>query len=94
MKRKIRWKKNPPPTGLAAVCSGPVSHKLHDGEQEFATVRAMRSRHTVTGWMWSCPTNKDLGIPWHNTADSPKPTIEEAKAEAVAFIKSHLDKLL
>ena len=90
MKKKLRWKKNKRPTGLAAVCAGPVSHRLHDGETDYATVSPLRKRYEVVGWYWVA--FRQGSIPHENTCGSPKPTIEEAKAEAFAFIKSHLEQ--
>jgi len=87
MKRKLRWKKQPKETGLRAVCAGPVSHDLHDGETVYATVSCLRKNYSVTGWYFYTMT-RDL--PRMNTCDKPKATIEEAKAECLEYVKKHL----
>jgi hypothetical protein len=84
----LRWKKEPAETGLRSVCAGPRSSKLWDGETEFASVYAHSTRHTgKTGWYWVASGG---GIPYNNTCGFTGESEQDAKAEAMAYVKKHL----
>jgi hypothetical protein len=87
--KKLRWKKDPKVTGLAAVGSGPRGSYLHDGEQQYASVgplgggwRPMRGWYWVAGWE-SC-------VPYFNSCNNLVPTEEEAKLQASNYVNQHL----
>jgi hypothetical protein len=83
-KKRLRWKKQPRPTGLAGVCCGPQPHKLSDGETEFATVYPHGGRHRpLLGWYYVAR----IGAEYINTCDAAVPTVEEAKELAMNWIK-------
>lgn len=81
---RLRWKMMAAPKGLAAVGAGPRSHELHDGEKRYAEVSCMRSGkwYWVAGW--------DSGVPHKNTCGEPTDTADQAKAQAMAYVKSYM----
>ncbi len=84
---RLRWKLNPRETGLARVGAGPRGSTLRDGSgKRYATVSALGSGHD--GWFWVAGWGS--GVPHKNTCDAPCATVEEAKAQAMAYVKSHL----
>lgn len=91
----LRWKKNPRPTGLARIGSGPVGSKLRspDGE-EFAVVYAHHGRsatYAQKGWYWVAPANAQMEIPYFNSChETDVKTEAEAKAAAVAYIRKYV----
>lgn len=85
---RLRWKLKPKETGLRAIGAGHRSSWLHDGTKHYATVSALRQRHAVTGWFWVAGWGS--GVPHENTCNDPVPTAEEAKAQALAYVKQHL----
>lgn len=92
-KTHLRWKKNPVETGLRAVAvdSSRRGSKLHDGEHEYASVYGLGYHWTSrrsNGWYWVASG----GVPYMNTCNSPVSTEEEAKADAMAYVKQHLAK--
>lgn len=85
----LRWKKEPPETGLRRVGAGPRSSWLHDGKTKFATVSAKRQNFgSYSGWYWVA--GWDSGAPHKNTCNEPCETEQEAKAQAMAYVKAHL----
>jgi hypothetical protein len=80
---KLRWKLQPRETGLRAVGARPRGSVLHDGEKRFAVVSP-----TDGGWYWVAGWSS--GIPHKNTWATPVDTVEEAKAQAMAYVKEHL----
>jgi len=92
MKKKLRWKKDPKPTGLASVCAGPRSSKLWDGEKEYAIVSALGGvlRGSVKSWYWYSPSNA-TGVHM-NTCNNPCETEEEAKVQAMEWVKKRLSE--
>ncbi len=89
MKKRLRWKREPRITGLAAVCANPRGSEYTDGEKTYARTvsfgyRDLRKR---TGWWWYASGD---GVPRKSTCDEPIPTEEEAKALAAAYVKSFL----
>lgn len=85
----LRWKKNARPTGLARVGAGPSGSTLRkDGSIEVARVMALRHNYATTGWFWVAASNS--GIPYYNSCDKPVKTEEEAKLQAVAYVKKHI----
>jgi len=87
MKIKLRWKLKPAATGLMAVGAGPRGSILHDGEKTFAQVIAHRGG---TSWYWVAGWDSD--VPYMNTCEAPVPTAEEAKAQALAYVKCHIQQ--
>jgi hypothetical protein len=45
-----------------------------------------QDRYTITGWYWYCATDDVMNIELRNTYDTPVPTVDEAKAQAKAYI--------
>jgi hypothetical protein len=84
---RLRWKKEPRETGLRAINARPRSSFLRDADgQRYACVSEIRgSWYWVAGW--------GSGIPHRNTCETPVTTEEKAKADAHAYVKSHLDAL-
>ena len=92
MMEKLRWKLHPAETCLRAVGAGPRSSDLHDGEKRYAVVYPIGGgwRAPLTGWYWVA--GWDSGVPHENTCYRPCVTVEQAKAEAMAYVKAHLAK--
>lgn len=88
---KLRWKKHPRETGLAAVGANPNrSSSLHDGTDEFASVYPLGGSWNtgpMRGWYWVAFGQ----VPHCNTYNhTPYETEAEAKAAAMAYVKKHL----
>lgn len=85
---RLRWKLNPRETGLRCVIAGPRGSTLRDESgQRYAVVECLRSRE---GWFWVAGWGS--GVPHENTCESPCATAEEAKAQALAYVKAHIKK--
>lgn len=85
----LRWKLHPRETGLRAVCAGPRGSDYHDGKKIYAKVQALGGGGRLTvGWFWVA--GWDSGIPHKNTSRTPVATADEAKAQAMAYVKEHL----
>lgn len=82
--RRLRWKKNPPETGLRAVVAGPRGSKLHDGETKFASVDYSRYH----GWYWVAGWGS--GVPRYNSAGTPCESEAEAKRQAEEYVRACL----
>lgn len=87
---RLRWRRDPGETGLRAVGAGPRGFKLFDANgMQFASVNYTRSGggwYYVVGW-----AARDLGlVPHVNTADTPVSSPDEAKAQALAFVRARL----
>lgn len=78
-----RWRSTPKAKGLARVGQGPTGIQLREGTTVIIQVvpKYAYPYRTREGWYWY-----GLG---QNTCNSPCATIEEAKAEASAFYKTH-----
>lgn len=87
----LRWKKQPPETGLRSVAVNPAkrSSDLHDGTKTYATVSAL-DYHVLSsrgsGWYWVAFE----GVPYRNTCNEKPQTEHEAKAAALAYVKTHM----
>ena len=82
-KKCLRWKKDPRETGLAAIGAGPRSSRLQYGQIE-ASVNALGGGwRPLRGWYWVV---KSPGC-FRNTCDTPYKTEEEAKAQAMQYVK-------
>ena len=92
MSGRLRWKLGYKPTGLSVIGSGPRSSILWDGETKYAHVNPIGggSHGPVTGWYWVCSSDAPGG--YVNTCNDPRTTEAEAKADAMAWIKSKLPK--
>lgn len=86
MKIRLRWKLKPAVTGLMAIGAGPRGSILHDGEKTYAQVSSNRSG---TEWYWVSGWDSD--VPYCNTHDRSVASVEEAKAQALAYVKSHVE---
>ncbi len=89
---KLRWKLEPAETGLRSIGAGPRSSNLHDGTTKFASVSSLGGNWAgpVTGWYWVAGWDSD--VPYKNTCGDPAATAEEAKAQAMAYVREHLAK--
>ena len=90
MATRLRWKLEPKETGLRSIGAGPRSSRLHDGSTTYAMVSAARVglRHEWNGWYWVAGWNS--GIPHKNTCGKLCATADEAKAQAMDYVKQHL----
>ena len=85
------WKMAPRETGLRAIFAGPRSHELWmrndagDTRIRVATVSALRRGYETVGWYWVARAD-DLGIPLLNSCGKPASTVDEAKAQARAYV--------
>ncbi len=84
--KKRRWKQGPKETGMMSGTAGLRSTELHDGAQRYAVVSPLRSGqwYWVAGW--------SSGVPHKNTCNEPVATVEEAKAQALAYVELHVAK--
>ena len=90
-KKRLRWKKHAPETGLRAVGAGPYrSSDLHDGFNVYATVYPSGGdwRGPLLGWYWV--SNADLVGEYVNTCTELLQDEAKAKANAKAFVVSML----
>lgn len=86
---RLRWKREKAETGLMAVCAPPRGYEYHDGEKLYAVVSPlMNSGRSVVGWYWVAGWGSD--VPHKNTCGTPCATQEEAKAQAVRYVKHHI----
>lgn len=84
---RLRWKLDPKMTGLARVIAGPRGSTLRDENgKRYAVVESLGRSHD--GWYWVAGWESE--VPYKNTCDAPCSTVEEAKAQALDFVKSHL----
>lgn len=90
---RLRWKKNPPETGLRAVGAGPRGSKLHDGVKEYAHLYPDGGnwRKPLAGWYWVCAA--DAVGEYMNTCNDPAPDEKTAKAQAMAWVQEKLASL-
>jgi len=87
---RLRWKKQPPERGLRAVVAAPRGYELTDGTKHYATVSALSvGFHRYSDWYWVA-RNDERGVPLRNTCHEPVATVEQAKADAMAYVKQHL----
>lgn len=84
---KLRWKLQPRETGLRAIGAGPRGSELHDGEKRFAVVSP------TDGDKWYWVAGWSSGLPHKNTWQTPVATVEEAKAQAMAYVKEQIRKV-
>lgn len=86
----MRWKKDPRPTGLAGIAAPPSSHWLRDGEIKLACV-SPSGRSASGTWYWVAGWDgRELGVSHRNTCDKPVATVEEAKDQAMAYVREQL----
>ena len=72
-----RWRKQPNETGLARICQSARGFELRENGETIAHVA-----QTKGGWYWYGYGN--------NTCSKPVATADEAKAEAVLWIKENV----
>lgn len=80
-KGKLRWKRNPAPTGLMRVGYGPRGYTLHDGVTEFAHVSYSKYNQY---WYWTCPDNEAEGILYFNSVSQKLTYSDEDTAKIAA----------
>ncbi len=84
---RLRWRLDKHPSGLAGVCAGPRGSTLYDSTgKRYAMVSAIN--RGGSGWYWVAGWDSD--VPRRNTCNQPVPTIDEAKAEAMAYVRAAL----
>lgn len=88
---RLRWRKNPRERGLSAIGAGPPGSSLYDANgTRFATASAFRSGSTTKGWYWVA--GWESGIPHKNTYASLVATEDDAKRDAIAYVRACLAK--
>lgn len=87
---RLTWKRQESEKGLAAVCQGERGYDLRIDGQCVGRVRPVEK--WGGGGYWWYAVSEEHGIPLKNTALSPMPTIGEAKALCLAYVKEHLRK--
>lgn len=88
----MRWKKWKPETGLASVGAGKYrASDYHDGKETFATVYPSGGnwRSPLRGWYFV----SDAGGQYENTSNRLAGSEDEAKAQAVEWVKAVLAKV-
>jgi hypothetical protein len=92
MKPRLRWKKNPRPTGSAGWCSGNPGHTLRYGGEECASAYEHNPRHSgKRGWYWVA--RMDDQVPLYNSCNDDPLTELDAKTAAVSYVRKHIAKL-
>lgn len=79
----LRWRRQPRESGLAGVCQSPRGFELHDGKKiviRVAPATSLYNRWEILGWYWYGQGQ--------NTCDNLVATPEEAKVQAMAWLKS------
>ncbi len=81
---RLRWSKNPSERFFKG------GHTLKDANgTRFAVVQSIRTG----GWFWVAGWEaQEHGVPHRNTSSTPVETVEQAKAEALTFVKAALVK--
>ena len=88
---KLTWSKQPSEQGLASVGQGPRGAILKVDGKRIGTVSAVSiGWKSWRGWFWSTPPDDDLGIPWHNSHETPSFDLDAAKAECEAYVRKCL----
>lgn len=83
----LRWKKEAREKGLAGVAQGPRGFDLMlDGVRVASVSYTDRSAKKA----WWC-ARMDPWLPLENTVRKPIASIEAAKEQALAYVKTHLD---
>lgn len=93
---RLRWRKNPPETGLRRVFARPLGHKLFDANgTQFASVD-FTDRNGLCGWYFVAGWGAgDLGLVKHkNTCETPHASPNDAKAAALAYVRACLKETL
>lgn len=91
MNNRIRWKRQPRQTGLAGIGSAPPGWDLHDGETTYAWVSPLGGnwQRELAGWYWVVPEIGGMTA-YQNTSGSPCSSPEEAKKQAMEYVKTCL----
>ncbi len=86
----LRWKLEPKETGLRAIGASPRSSWLSCDGKRYACVSSLGGgwHGPVRGWYWVAGWDSD--IPHMNTCNNPCATVEEAKEQAMAYVKHNL----
>lgn len=91
-KPRLRWRRESRETGLRAVVQGERGYELWYGDERVASASPYGRYRPEQGYYWSAPSNERLGIALKNTASQPVATIEEAKEQAMAYVRAALKK--
>lgn len=83
-KPKLRWKLKPAANGYGSYI--PRGSILHDGEKTYVHISCCD--RSGTEWYWVAGWDSDL--PYMNTCYEPVGSVEEAKAQAMAYVKKHM----
>jgi hypothetical protein len=90
---RLRWKKDPPVTGLARIGASPRGSKYWDGETVFARIANVGKGWRKTekeGWFFT--SNVDGWEYKNSVKDGIRETEAEAKKDAVAWVKASMKK--
>lgn len=87
MKINLRWTLKPAKTGLSAIGAGPRGSILHDGQKTYAHACSNRSG---TEWYWVAGWDSD--VPYMNTCNDPVASADEAKTQAMAYVKQFIEQ--
>lgn len=79
--KSLRWRQKPRPKGLSAIGYGYRGYELRLGDECLATVGNLDRWGTGKFYWYGC------GV---NTASQPVDTEDEAKAQALEYVKKHL----
>jgi len=85
---KLRWKKDPLPTGLARIGCGPQGSALRiNGDVIVATISCHNKNPNEWYWVagWSAET-----VPYKNTCNDMPQTEQDAKKSAMEYVKLYL----
>lgn len=84
----LRWKKDNQVTGLASIGAGPRGSKLREDGKVYASAQAHRVNFRTVGWYWVAGWDSD--VPHFNSCAVTLPDEASAKAEAMAYVKTHI----
>lgn len=85
---RLRWKRKQRPKGLLGMTAGEMGSDLHDGVNKYATTYKHKHKD---GWYWVARC-EERGVAWVNTCEKKLATEEEAKEQAMAYVKEQLAK--
>lgn len=89
-KQRLTWSREPRQRGLAGVVQGERGYDLkYDGEIVGRARPLPVGHRRYNGYYWYAVSDRS-GIPLRNTSDKRVPTIDEAKAHCVAYVRECL----
>jgi hypothetical protein len=88
---RLRWRLDEKETGLRAVIAGPRGSTLRDANgTRYATVGAIKRGCDYLGWFWVA--GWESSVPNQNTCNVPVETCEEAKKQALDYVRAAVAK--